>query len=636
MKLIHHVKKHWKTITLHLKKHHKKYIFWILSATLLWKWVSLIAAYAVVHNLSFSFADNAIQQWDSNDEWIVIEETINNNELDDWNQEDWLWTILRWNELDNWEWDDWNNWQSTLSKDYCPDGDYSDSYYDWDCWNSEEDENHTHGSAWNEWNNSEWDNWNNLEWNEWNNLEWNEWNNLEWDDLNDWDWNDWDRDDWINLDWEWERDDWKCDRWDIEIISPIWWDIVWGTFDILREFKNDDCSDTEYTIKLRTESGQLEIFSWNSENTWFSFDSTQLESDYYSWYNLMIYGNNTIYREEEWGDFTIDNKAPVLSNTWVRYSTRNNKLNIWDTVTVSFESDEELSWVTVNIQWRTAYLEEKDWNKYKYTMEFSESNTTGKVVYWIDYSDIVWNTWYYERYDNKELDYTAPVIENINMTKSWNEIRLTINTDEITDAYLVYMISWAKSTNSLESNSKTGHEFVLNSIRNKLVYNYSISMEDEAKNKLNIWWDFYISWDKVIFTNKEIRAGDLITEAWFKSWDEQELKDKLNSFDKCSEDIKFTRMNLPIDWMTWKLVMPSFSNSSINQMTNAFTTLLVKRIDGKAFSQKDLDEIFEDLNNFLIVVKLVKDDNNACKQNMSQYYINRFKKTLIKYKLINN
>ena len=269
-------------------------------------------------------------------------------------------------------------------------------------------------------------------------------------------------------------------------------------------------------------------------------------------------------------------------------------------------------------------------------MEFSESNTTGKIVYWIDYSDIAWNTWYYERYDNIELDYTAPIMENINMTKSWDEIRVTFDTDGITDAYLVYMISWAKSTNSLESNSKTGHEFVLNSIRNKLIYNYSISIEDEAKNKLNIWWNFYISWDKVIFTNKEIRAGDLITEAWFKSWDEQELKDKLNSFDKCSEDIKFTRMNLPIDWMTWKLVMPSFSNSSVNQMTNAFTTLLVKRIDGKAFSQKDLDEIFEDLNNFLIVVKLVKDDNNACKQNMSQYYINRFKKTLIKYKLINN
>ena len=78
MKLIHHVKKHWKTITLHLKKHHKKYIFWILSATLLRKWVSLIAAYALVHNLSFSFADT-VHQWDSNDDWIVAEETINSN-----------------------------------------------------------------------------------------------------------------------------------------------------------------------------------------------------------------------------------------------------------------------------------------------------------------------------------------------------------------------------------------------------------------------------------------------------------------------------------------------------------------------------------------------------------------------------
>jgi hypothetical protein len=81
----------------------------------------------------------------------------------------------------------------------------------------------------------------------------------------------------------------------------------------------------------------LEIFSWNSENTWFSFDSTQLESDYYTWYSLTIYGNNTLYREEEWGDFTIDNKTPTLSDITISFSTRNNKLNIGDTMTLSFE-----------------------------------------------------------------------------------------------------------------------------------------------------------------------------------------------------------------------------------------------------------------------------------------------------------
>ena len=43
-----------------------------------------------------------------------------------------------------WEW----GW-SSLKKDYCPEGDYSDSYYDWDCWTFEEN-NQTHGSAWEE------------------------------------------------------------------------------------------------------------------------------------------------------------------------------------------------------------------------------------------------------------------------------------------------------------------------------------------------------------------------------------------------------------------------------------------------------------------------------------------------------
>jgi hypothetical protein len=43
----------------------------------------------------------------------------------------------------------WWGWWSSLKKDYCPEGDYSDSYYDWDCWTFEEN-NQTHGSAWDE------------------------------------------------------------------------------------------------------------------------------------------------------------------------------------------------------------------------------------------------------------------------------------------------------------------------------------------------------------------------------------------------------------------------------------------------------------------------------------------------------
>ena len=55
-----------------------------------------------------------------------------------------LLAVAQRNENQWWEW----GW-SSLKKDYCPDGDYSDSYYDWDCWTFEEN-NQTHGSAWEE------------------------------------------------------------------------------------------------------------------------------------------------------------------------------------------------------------------------------------------------------------------------------------------------------------------------------------------------------------------------------------------------------------------------------------------------------------------------------------------------------
>ena len=46
------------------------------------------------------------------------------------------------------------SWWSKLKKDYCPDGDYSDSYYDWDCGISQDlpddEENKTRGSDWEE------------------------------------------------------------------------------------------------------------------------------------------------------------------------------------------------------------------------------------------------------------------------------------------------------------------------------------------------------------------------------------------------------------------------------------------------------------------------------------------------------
>lgn len=636
MKLLHHVKKHWKTITLHLKKHHKKYIFWILSATLLWKWIGLIATYAVIHHVSFSFADitDIIWWWDDN---TVIETEITNGE--------------EWTNTDE---EQTNEDVEALNQNGNTDENEEEDITEEENTNEEivieEETINTHEEELNENNetsitedkNENTENTEAIQEEE-NNTEDNEDNTVD-EEL----WN------------------WICDYWDINIVSPIEWDTVWKIFYISRDFTNNDCEDNTYTIKLRDQNDQyLDIFSGNKNITWVSFDSTQLMSwfynitwlnrsweeiilytgqyewmwiNYFSWHKLAIVSDEweTIYRNDDGWEFTIDNKAPEISNIKVEYSTTNNKLNIGDTITITFKADEELKKSTVNILWQNALLEEKKWNTYKYSMDFSENNTLWKIVYWIEFEDEIWNTWYIEKYENRELDYTKPKITNLWFTIMWNwKIKMTFDTNKKTDANLIYQISNTE-TKSIDSTWTDQHRLTLENIKKTEKYNYSISIQDEAKNTIYIWWDFYISWNSVIFTEKEIKKSELLTNAGF-TWNKETQNVFKNSFSECANEIDTKELKLVINKQKNVIVkVPEFTNSTTSKLTNAFIAVLFERVENKKLPQYALDEITEDLNNFLMIVKLVKDDNDECKQNRSQYYVNRFKNTLEQYWLVNH
>ena len=246
MKLLHHVKKHWKTITLHLKKHHKKYIFWILSATLLWKWIGLIATYAVIHHVSFSFADIIHNGWENEqiiETEIVEEETIN----DEWNSNNN-------EEEDN---DILNKEETTLIEE----------------WANDENDDTNNGET------IDSDNWEIIDNDNWETDE----EVIDEEVINEEVIDEENTDEWDQTNWNW-----ICDLWDINITNPKQWDITWQTFDISREFTNDDCSNNSYIIKLRDQNDQyLDIFSGDKNETRFNFDSTQLVSWFYdiTWSN---------------------------------------------------------------------------------------------------------------------------------------------------------------------------------------------------------------------------------------------------------------------------------------------------------------------------------------------------------------
>jgi hypothetical protein len=50
-------------------------------------------------------------------------------------------------------------------------------------------------------------------------------------------------------------------------------------------------------------------------------------------------------------------------------------------------------------------------------------------------------------------------------------------------------------------------------------------------------------------------------------------------------------------------------------------------------TQKDVEALTSDFNEYLVVLKLLRDDEWVCKQNLSNYYTSKFMNGLMKYDL---
>jgi hypothetical protein len=78
--------------------------------------------------------------------------------------------------------------------------------------------------------------------------------------------------------------------------------------------------------------------------------------------------------------------------------------------------------------------------------------------------------------------------------------------------------------------------------------------------------------------------------------------------------------------------MPEFNKDYVKKVVNAFSLLILDKVEkNKKLTKAEVTEITDKFDNFLIVLKLIRDDDNVCKQNLSNYHISQFKRALNEY-----
>jgi hypothetical protein len=459
-----------------------------------------------------------------------------------------------------------------------------------------------------------------------------------------------------------------CNLGDIELLSPLSWDILKWEIEISWIYKNKICEDIPLIIKLRDANTQyIKIWEANEWETWLNFDSsllyswyynitwlnlsgeviithtweyTWLNTKYFSWHKIVIYSSDMEVLCE-WEKFTIDNEAPSLSNVEVNTDTiSGNYIWLGKKVSISFGASEELSWVSVTILWVNADLEEKENNNYEYISYLSEQHTSWNIIYNIEFGDLAGNTWYHEWYSNIIFDKDYPEVTKLEFSKTWDNIKLILNTDKSTSLEFVYVLSWNNTWYSINSSFWTSHNMLLENIRTWSYYNYSVAIKSLANNVLYIWGYFRISWDNVSYDFQNISWSNMLVGVWFmpktiNSWSVLDsLLIEIDKFNSCKQWIpKFTNINIPIGLYHTQIKMPELEKSYVKKLVSAFSIVLFERIEDAWLNKEIVEKITEEFNDFLVILKLVQDDDNQCEQSLSNYYMSRFKNNLIKYNL---
>lgn len=326
-----------------------------------------------------------------------------------------------------------------------------------------------------------------------------------------------------------------------------------------------------------------------------------------------------------WTTFTIDNIVPVLTGVTLSSSDSvSGYVGLNKQVQLSFAASEVLSWVTVTIWWTWTTVVAINGLNYTYTQILTSWFTQGTIPYTITFSDIAGNTWSIAGVSTLVFDKTAPTVSQLQLTWTTGGVALSFVSSELA-RFAVSSSLWAWTW----TDYTTGHTYVFSGVVANTTYPFRLSVLDMAGNPTMYSGSFIqtatgVTFSYIVYTTSEL--------TWTLALLQQTLKIEVEKFNACKNALNVVALPVTVDKNTYVLQMPDFKKTYIKKVVNAFSLLILDKVEqNKELTQSEIDIITDRFDNFLIIMKLLKDDDNVCKQNLSNYYITQFSRVLTEF-----
>ncbi|MDD3262863.1 MAG: hypothetical protein PHR61_03370, partial [Candidatus Absconditabacteria bacterium] len=345
-------------------------------------------------------------------------------------------------------------------------------------------------------------------------------------------------------------------------------------------------------------------------------------------------------------EFTIDNESPTISNISLSYSgALSGVVGIGKSLIIEFDASENLTGVNVIISTGQALFSGLSGNHYVYNYILPLDLSSGNIPYDISYQDLAGNIGNMTGNSQLVYDSTYPQITGFNLSG----YDFSFTTSEITTATAFVIIKnttngWAFSM----TGSSTNHMFSLPTLSLNTNYDMGIVVKDVAGNegkaalelKRNNSGDISYTLLATLYGQNLVTYSSgstfLNTTGNFELTGQQEtikdqFREEIDKFTQCRNDIEYTRVKIQLKGFEIDLTMPKFQKNEMKKLVNSFILYILKNLENSSLSQVEIEDFVLKFNDFAVILKLIKDDNNECKQNLTNYHLEQFKQSMETY-----